>query len=227
MTCIDTMYRSLGAAPLVRSQDHAVSAGRGRQPSKSRERPHDGFRFLREWLRNPVETAAVAPSGKALTSLMTRGIHAGTGAVLELGPGTGAFTQGLVTRGVAECDLTLVERNPTFARLLEQRFPTATILGIDAAELANGWKGGGRLFNAVICGLGLRAMGARQIEAIMRAVFTRMQPDASLYLFTYGRKCSVPEEVLLRLGLVAERVGTTLRNVPPASVYRLATLSAL
>jgi phospholipid N-methyltransferase len=176
-------------------------------------------------VRNPAATAAVAPSGKALTSLITRGVHAGMGAVLELGPGTGAFTQGLVRRGVAQRNLTLVEQNPTFARLLAKRFPDATILDIDAAELAETSNGGGRPFNAVICGLGLRSMDATQVEAIMRAAFTRMQPDASLYLFTFGWKCSVPEDVLMRLGLGAERVGTTLRNVPPASVYRLATLS--
>lgn len=225
VTCMGTLHRSLIPAPILGSADYAEPACRGREPSTSREQPYDGFRFLREWLRNPAATAAVAPSGKALTSLITRGVHAGMGAVLELGPGTGAFTQGLVRRGVAQRNLTLVEQNPTFARLLAQRFPDATILGIDAAELADRSKGGGRPFNAVICGLGLRGMDARQVEAIMRAAFTRMQPDASLYLFTYGWKCSVPEDVLMRLGLGAERVGTTLRNVPPASVYRLATLS--
>lgn len=139
--------------------------------------------------------------------------------------GDGAFTQGLVERGVAQRNLTLVERNLTFARLLAKRYPDATILGIDAAELADSSRGGGRLFDAVICGRGLPGMDARQVEAIMRAAFTRRQPDASLYQFTYGWKCSVPGDVLMRLGLGAERVGTTLRNVLPASVYRLATLS--
>lgn len=214
MICVATVHRSSGASTLVHSEGYAWPNW-----------PYDGFRFLREWLLNPAATAAVAPSGRALTSLITRGIHGGTGPVLELGPGTGVFTQGLVTRGAAECDLTLVERNPAFARLLEQRYPKATILGIDAADLANAPDRGGRRFGAAICGLGLRAMDARQVEAIMRAVFTRMRPDASLYLFTYGRKCSVPDAVLMRLGLVAERVGTTLRNVPPASVYRLAMRS--
>jgi phospholipid N-methyltransferase len=49
-----------------------------------------------------------------------------------------------------------------------------------------------------------------------------MVPDAALYLFTYGRRCSVPVEVLEKLGLVAERFGTALLNLPPASVYRIA-----
>lgn len=183
--------------------------------------PLDSVRFLLEWLRDPVRTAAVAPSGRALVSLITRDIDGQVGAVLELGPGTGVFTRGLVARGVAECDLTLVEQNPIFARLLKQRFPRATVLSIDAAELNLSGEAGARVFGAAVCGLGLRSMDAGQVEAIMRAAFTRMRPGAALYLFTYGARCPVPDEVLDRLALVADRIGTTLRNVPPASVYRI------
>jgi phospholipid N-methyltransferase len=65
-------------------------------------------------------------------------------------------------------------------------------------------------------------MPVGQIEAIMRSAFSRMLPDAAFYLFTYGRRCSVPVEVLERLDLVAEHLGTALLNLPPASVYRIA-----
>lgn len=184
----------------------------------------DRFRFVREWLRDPTNIAAVAPSGKALAALITRDVESGTGPVLELGPGTGVFTQALIARGVAESDLTLVEQNQVFAALLKQRFPRATVLGIDAAALDRGPEGPAGDFGAAICGLGLLSMEAEQVEGILRAAFTRMKPEAGLYLFTYGRKCSVSEAVLERLGLVARHVGTTVRNIPPASVYRLARL---
>lgn len=188
--------------------------------------PLDSIRFLAEWLRDPVGTAALVPSGKALISLITNSIDGQVGAVLELGPGTGVFTHGLIARGVAECDLTLVEQNPTFARLLKQRFPRAKVLDIDAADLKHSREVGTSAFGAAVCGLGLRNMDVGQVEAIMRATFTRLKPGAALYLFTYGPRCSVPDEILDRLGLGAERIGTTLRNVPPASVYRIALLPA-
>jgi phosphatidylethanolamine/phosphatidyl-N-methylethanolamine N-methyltransferase len=181
----------------------------------------DSARFALEWLRDPAGTAAVAPSGKALAALITREIDASSGAVLELGPGTGVFTARLLSRGVQESDLTLVEQNSGFARLLGQRFPRATILDIDAAALGHGREGESPLFGAVVCGLGLRNMPPAQVEAIVRAAFARMAPGAAFYLFTYGRRCSVPADVLEEIGLVAEHVGTALRNVPPASVYRL------
>ncbi|GGE85453.1 class I SAM-dependent methyltransferase [Sphingomonas prati] len=190
-------------------------------------RSWDMFRFLLEWLRDPAGTAAVAPSGKALASLITHRIGRETGAVLELGPGTGVFTQALVDRGVIESDLTLVEQNQTFVRLLRQRFPRATVLSIDAAGLGRSQDVGSRKFGAAVCGLGLRSMDPEQVEAIIHAAFERLMPEGALYLFTYGWRCSVPDDMLDRLGLVAERVGTTLRNVPPASAYRLARLSAV
>jgi len=163
----------------------------------------------------------VAPSGRALASLITREIDRASGKVLELGPGTGIFTECLVTRGVDQCDLTLIEQNPGFARLLKKRFPRATILEIDAATLGLIRPPQGDLFGAAVCGLGLRNMPVGQIEAIIRSAFSRMLPDATLYLFTYGRRCSVPVEVLERLDLVAEHSGTALLNLPPASVYRI------
>lgn len=178
----------------------------------------DSVRFVREWLRDPAGTAAVAPSGRALASLITREIDNGSGRVLELGPGTGVFTHRLISRGVDESDLTLIEQNSGFARLLRQRFPRATVLDIDAAALGDA---PGERFGAAVCGLGLRNMQPIQIEAILRAAFARMAPDASFYLFTYGRRCSVPVDVLERAGLVAEYVGTALLNLPPASVYRI------
>lgn len=188
--------------------------------------PVDRIRFFATWLGNPRSVAAIAPSSKALAQLITRDIDARTGPVLELGPGTGVFTQALLDQGVAERDLTLVEYDDGFARLLRQRFPQANILGIDAAELASNHRSPSDLFGAAICGLGLLNMRPAKVEAILRVTFTRMHRGASLYLFTYGRNCPVPDKVLQRLGLDAFRVATTWRNMPPASVYRIVSHQA-
>jgi phospholipid N-methyltransferase len=48
-----------------------------------------------------------------------------------------------------------------------------------------------------------------------------MRPTASFYQFTYGPRCPVPRPILDRLGLKAVRIGGTVRNIPPASVYRI------
>lgn len=181
----------------------------------------DAARFLVEWSRHPYDVAAIAPSGRALASLITCEIDGASGPVLELGPGTGVFTRALTRRGVAERDLTLVERSPSFAGLLKDRFPASTVLTIDAADLHLGRRAAAQPFGAVVCGLGLRNMTSPEVEGIVRASFAVLRSAGSFYLFTYGGRCSVPDDVLDRLGLVADKVGSTLRNLPPASVYRL------
>ncbi|MBB5712952.1 class I SAM-dependent methyltransferase [Sphingomonas xinjiangensis] len=180
-----------------------------------------------EWLRRPLDTAAIAPSGQALALLITREIDGSSGAVLELGPGTGVFTRALTRRGVAERDLTLVEQSPAFVGLLKSRFPASTILNADAAHLHQGTLLATQQFGAVVCGLGLRNMTSSQVEDIIRGSFAVLAPAASFYLFTYGARCSVPDDVLDRLNLSAEKVGSALRNFPPASVYRLRRIGSV
>ncbi len=70
----------------------------------------EAFHFFRAWLAEPLRVAAVAPSGRALAKIMTAEISPQSGPVIELGPGTGAFTRTLIQRGVSEEDLVLVYR---------------------------------------------------------------------------------------------------------------------
>ena len=192
-----------------------------RRVTQTRERASEFLRFLRAWLHAPLRIASVAPSGRALARLMTADISAATGPVIELGPGTGPFTRALLDKGVREADLALVEFEESFARELSRTFPEAHTIGIDAAALGTIELFGGRPAGAVVSGLPLLAMPERQVEAILRAAFGKLEPDGVFHQFTYGPTCPVPTRVLDRLGLRAERVGRTLANLPPATVYRL------
>lgn len=177
--------------------------------------------FFRAWMRNPRSVAAVAPSGRALASLITQEISARTGPVIELGPGTEAITQALLERGVREQDLTLVEYGSDFARLLQVRFPDARVLWMDAAALNRHLLFNEAPVGAVVCGLGLLNMEQKKIAEILRGAFRFLRPDGAFFLYTYGKRCSVPETLLDALDLEATRIGRTFRNLPPASVYRI------
>ena len=181
----------------------------------------DTFAFFRTWLSNPLQVAAIAPSGSALAGLMTKEISAESGPILELGPGTGVFTRALLTQGLRECDLTLVEHDPGFANLLRQRFPAAHVHRLDAARLAKTGLFENGIVGGVVSGLPLLSMNPRRVMAILSGAFDCLRPGASFYQFTYGPNCPVPHRILDRLGLKATRIGRTLLNVPPASVYRI------
>src|SRR2546421_6648701 len=57
------------------------------------------------------------------------------GPIIELGPGTGPVTEALVAQGIDPARLVLVEFDPTFCRLLAQRYPAATVIQGDAYGL--------------------------------------------------------------------------------------------
>src|SRR3981081_2043104 len=97
----------------------------------------DVLLFFRALAFNPRSVGAITPSGANLASLITSEISAASGPVLELGPGTGVFTEALLERGVRESDLTLIEYGSDFMRLLQARFPKARVLWMDAAWMAS------------------------------------------------------------------------------------------
>jgi phosphatidylethanolamine/phosphatidyl-N-methylethanolamine N-methyltransferase len=181
----------------------------------------DHLRFLRAWAGDPLRVAAVAPSGDALARLITSEVAPPAGPVLELGPGTGAFTRALLARGVRESDLTLVESGSEFARMLEFRFPQARVLWLDAAQLANHSLFEGAPLASVVSGLPLLSMPPRKVMAILAGSFSYLRASGGFYQFTYGPRCPVPRPILDRLGLKATRIGSTIRNLPPAAVYRI------
>jgi phospholipid N-methyltransferase len=177
--------------------------------------------FLRAWLADPRRVAAITPSGTALASLVTAEISPASAPVLELGAGTGSFTRALLARGVSECDLTLLEYGAEFARLLSKRFPQARVLAMDATRLARTPLYEGAPVGAVISGLPLLSMSPKQIMAILSGAFRCLRPGGSFYQFTYMPRCPISRRLLERLGLEATRIGGTLKNVPPAAVYRI------
>ncbi|WP_310309727.1 class I SAM-dependent methyltransferase [Hydrogenophaga laconesensis] len=121
-----------------------------------------------------------------------------------------------------ESNITLVENSPDFTALLRQRFPEARLLEMDVTRMRRGedpWKT--MQAQAVISGLPLLTMGTRSQWNVVGACMQSLRAGAALYQFTYMTKCPVAPEILARMGLRAERIGSSLFNLPPASVFRI------
>ncbi len=175
--------------------------------------------FLRSWIADPIGIASIVPSGRRLAELITAAVDPAAGPVLELGPGTGVFTAALLARGVAERDLVLVEADARLADELRERYPLADVLRINAALLAHDDERAARRFGAAVSGLPLIWMRRAIVRDILAGAFSRLVPGAALYQFTYQSYCPIEADLLDELGLVAERIAHTWRNLPPASVY--------
>jgi len=178
------------------------------------------FLFLRSFLKNPGVIGAVTPSGSSLAELITNDLGPATGTVLELGPGTGIFTEAALKRGVPEKDLILIEYVVDFARVLQMRYPQARVLCMDAEQLGTALPPEKRL-GAAVSGLPLLNMRGSKIETMLRSIFSHLREGGALYQFTYGITCPIPRHILKRLDLKASLHGRVLRNIPPARVYKI------
>ena len=177
--------------------------------------------FFLQWLSDPLQVGAVAPSSPALAAAMTAEISPRSAPVVELGPGSGAFTRALLDRGIPQRRLALVEQSPRFASSLRERFPDARMLCVDAAALGSIDVFPGERAGAVISGLPLLLMSPGKVSAILESAFERLRADGAFYQFTYSRHSPVPGPILERLGLTATLIGRTVANIPPAAVYRI------
>ena len=182
-----------------------------------------GWTFFRQWLKNPLAIAAISPSSRHLARRMVAELPAGTRRVVELGGGTGVFTQALIEHGIAPPDLMVVELNEQLHHHLRRRFPGANVVCADARDLpdvarSTGFVDNG-LVDAVVSGLGLLSMPRATQQAIVEAAFAVMQPEGRLIQFTYGPASPVSKEVLESLHLNARRGNVAWWNMPPATVY--------
>lgn len=188
-----------------------------------RQRLHGAWTFFRQWLRNPLRTAAVTPSGMELAAAMIAELPRDARRVIELGGGTGAITRELLAHGVLGRDLLVVELNQALYAHLHARFPQVRLVLGDARDLPvladrSGYLQGGRA-DAVVSGLGLLSMSHDEQRQVLEAAFSCLREGAPFIQFTYGPQPPVLDEVASELRARVRKGGFVLRNVPPATVY--------
>jgi phosphatidylethanolamine/phosphatidyl-N-methylethanolamine N-methyltransferase len=184
-----------------------------------KHRLDDEVRFIRSWLEKPLETGAVAPSGKILARTMASYVDPNvTGPVIELGPGTGPVTEALVTQGVDPARLVLVEYNPMFCRLLRTRYPAATVVQGDAYGLkrALGKVISQRAAAAVVSGLPIVTKSVRTRLRLINEALGFLSPGAPFIQFTYAVVPPLPRAIA---GVRAEASERIWLNLPPARVW--------
>lgn len=175
--------------------------------------------FLKQFLTNPIQIMALAPSSEKLANEMAAQLPSGLGPVVELGSGTGKITRALMANGVCEADLTLFEMSPSFCEHLRSRFPTADIRETSATEVGALPI---RKARAVVSGLPLLSMPAPIQRAIVEGAFKILRPGGVFIQFTYGPNPPMRDAIARDLGLMYRRSRKVWGNLPPARVYTFA-----
>jgi phosphatidylethanolamine/phosphatidyl-N-methylethanolamine N-methyltransferase len=185
-------------------------------------KPGDQFRFMGAWLKSPLKTGAVAPSGRFLARMMASYVDPlSDGPVIELGPGTGPVTQALLNRGVRPDRLFLIEYSKDFARLLRQRFPGVTVIEGDAygikQTLGNVLAKQKKPVSAIVSSLPLLTRPEIERQRLLLDALALGAERAPFIQFTYGGKPPVPMQGLD--DVVVEKSRKILWNMPPARVF--------
>lgn len=178
--------------------------------------------FLTSWIRSPLSVGAVAPSGRLLAQALAAQVNPHQdGTVIELGPGTGAVTQALLARGVHPTRLILLERDPSFCRLLRHKLPGVKVLQADARHLNRALAEVGiEQVSAVVSSLPLLSLPFVAQHQVVKQSFRALDPQGIFVQYTYGFSSPIRPELQHRLELRGRPVSRVIRNLPPAVVWR-------
>jgi phospholipid N-methyltransferase len=202
------------------------------------------LRFVHQAIRDIRTVGSIAPSSAALARAMTKGLRARLGSrrVLEVGAGTGAFTEAILSTLRPGDHFDVVEVNPSFASAVERRLiapyrasqPSATVtMHATAIELA-ALDGN---YDFVVCGLPFNNFPPDVTQSIFTKMIDLMRAGGELTYFEYvavralkkpfagagGRSRIHAHEAFLRSTARDHTVTgeLVLGNIPPAKAVRL------
>ena len=181
--------------------------------------------FIKNFIKNPTHVGAIAPSSKELARVMIRGLALNEGeAVLELGPGTGAFTcqiRNIIPDSSAYIG---IEREASFCRFLERRFPELQFVNGNAAELDTIYPAvSDKPAKVIISGLPFATLMPRVRDSIIDCLDQLMTPGTIFRTFQSVNAYPFPTAVefrerMYRLFGEHHRSKVVFRNLPPAFV---------
>jgi phosphatidylethanolamine/phosphatidyl-N-methylethanolamine N-methyltransferase len=180
--------------------------------------------ITREFLRHPGRTGAIAASSRYLAAAMVEGIGVEHAAhVVELGPGSGVFTEALLARLAPGARLTAIELNPRLAGDLARRLTGIEVVTGSAEELTRHVRSA----DVVVSGLPWALFPAERQDRILDQVCEILPPGGRFTTFAYVHAAWLPgarrfEAALARRFGFVGRSRTVWGNLPPAFVHRAA-----
>lgn len=175
--------------------------------------------FLKQLIRNPKSLGALVPSSQMLADFICGHVPtAENHLVVEVGAGTGRFTQGLLKAGIKPENLVVLEIDPIMCSFLRKNFPHINVIEGNANQLhtllPEGWVG---KIGTIISGIPMVNLSAEDQEQIISSCFQVLSELGSVLQFTYGPLSPLSSK---KLGLTKKRLGHVFMNFPPATVWQ-------
>jgi phosphatidylethanolamine/phosphatidyl-N-methylethanolamine N-methyltransferase len=187
----------------------------------------DRAKFLAAFVRRPFDTGSITPSSPQLAAAMVEGMGlAEADTVVELGPGTGVFTERIVEQLKPAARLFCMEINCGMAEELTRRFPGIRVVNDTVENLSQHLAAEARQsVDAIVSGLPWAAFSPDRQRRLLDAALAPLRTGGRFATFAYSHAAWMPPARHFRELLDARfsEVDTSKviwRNVPPAFVYR-------
>ena len=197
----------------------------------------NGLHFVQRFIQSPTTVGSVFPSSRALAKKIvclipenpssSEGKH-----YLEVGPGTGSFTEEIIKKMSAKDHLDVVEIDPTFCEILRKKFANSSNVQIHCQSIED-WHPDYH-YDAIISGLPLNVFTPDMVQRFIDTFKKLARAGGTVSYFEYAwlpkikintlsgdekkrfqRVLDIKNEFYKNFGTHSEPV---YRNFPPAKV---------
>lgn len=178
----------------------------------------DSLLLLSNFIKNPKQIGAVAPSSRFLTREIVGSIGKNSKNIVELGPGVGTFTKAILKKARLDAKLLCFEVNRNFCSHLKQSIVDERFEVINAGAekiKENLKKFGIEKADCIVSGLPFRNFSEAKKSRILDEVETSLSGNGRFVLFQYTNGLNKMLDV--RFANVKRKFISL--NVPPAFVY--------
>lgn len=184
------------------------------------------YGYIKQFLRDPKSTGSIAPSNEELSDLVTDTARLGEmGTVVELGPGTGVFTEKILEKKNPEALFFAIEINPEFYEATKSRCPSATVYKDSAENMKKYLERHGKdSCDCIISSLPWAVFDHDTQDKLLHVIWDVLRPGGKMITFSYSVSMMVPNARRFRSILRNKfsnvvKSKTVWSNFPPAFVY--------
>lgn len=175
--------------------------------------------FLKQFIKDRQMVGATHPSTRALGEKILEHVDFENSRLLvELGPGTGVFTDLIIDQMAADAKLLVFELNDNFFESLAERIHDPRVQLIhDSAEFISKYltEDEQQKVDVVISSLPLTVFPEQLRKTVLDVAHECLKPDGMYTQFQY----SLQAKRLLEARYKKVQIAFTMRNFPPAFVY--------
>ncbi len=175
------------------------------------------LQFAWNFLCHPVRNASLIPSSTFASKAMLHGIDfSSVQTVVELGPGTGVFTEEILKRCKPSTKVLLIELERDYVTLLQRKFGNRVVVENASAHLLDSIlaKHGITKVDLIISGLPF-SLPHEVKEQLFASLCAHTKRGTQYRFFTYNP----PLMKRVYAGLPIHKISFVSRNLPPLWVY--------